>query len=283
MYNAVFEADNGRVYYFGTKGKTIFDMEIGDGVAVDVGTSQGFLQVGETVENYTVRGRNITTNGVIYGADIDKRKKEMRGVFAPFTSGRLVIENKYYIRVTVKETPSFSPVKGDGRFTMLLFAPYPFFNEIETRSLLIGETKPDFSFPVNYSTPHLFGIKDATAPINIYNSGDVKADFSLRIRCNGLCQNVVLRNLNTFEELKLNGEMVLGDVINFYKADNGVLRCELIRDGQRVDVLNWVDDESNLFELQRGDNVISATDDNGGANLFVTLMFNPSVVAVYED
>ena len=166
---------------------------------------------------------------------------------------------------------------------MLLFAPYPFFKEIETKSLLIGETKPNFSFPVNYDVPHLFGIKDATAPINIYNSGDVKADFSLRIRCTGLCKNVVLRNLNTFEELKLNGEMVLGDVINFYKEDNGVLRCELIRDGQSVDILNWVDDESNLFELQRGDNVISATDDNGGANLFVTLMFNPSVVAVYED
>lgn len=283
MYNAVFEADNGRVYYFGKKGKTIFDMEIGDGVSVDIGTSQGFLQIGETVENYTISGRNITVNGAIYGADVDKRKKEMRGVFSPFTSGRLTIENKYYIRVTVKETPSFSPIKGDGRFTMLLFAPYPFFKEIETRSFLVGETKPHFTFPVNYAKTHFFGIKDATAPINIYNSGDVKADFRLHIRCTGLCQNVAVRNLSTFEELKLNGEMILGDVINFYKSDNGVLRCELVRDGQTIDILNWVDDESDLFELQRGENVISATDDGGGANLFVNLIFNPSVVAVYED
>ena len=49
MYSAIFEADNGQKYIFGRDGETVFDMDLGNGVTVNVGTSQGFSQVGETV------------------------------------------------------------------------------------------------------------------------------------------------------------------------------------------------------------------------------------------
>ena len=282
MYNAVFEADNGRVYYFGVKGKTLFDMDVGEGVSADIGTSQGYLQIGETVENYTISGRNITVTGVIYD-DIQNGKKRMRGVFAPFTSGRLTIDGKYYIRVYVKDAPSFSPVRDNGKFSMLLYAPYPYFKEIQTESVLIGEIVPQFSFPVNYQETHLFGTKEKDAVINIYNGGDVKSQFSVIIQCSGVSKNVIIRNLYTFEELKLNGEFLAGDVAMVYKGEDGILRAELTRNGDVIDILSWVDDDSDFFELQIGDNLISATDDAGGENLFVNVVFSNTVVAVYED
>ena len=174
MYNAVFEADNGRKYVFGIDGKTAFDMGIGSGVPVDIGTSQGFLQVGETVENYTISGRTIEVKGAIYN-DIPKRKKEMRGVFAPFVSGKLTIQGKYFIRVYVKETPTFSPKNDDGRFTMVLFAPYPYFYDVNEVVKTVGTIKPMFSFPINYATPHKFGERVGESYINLLNEGDVNA------------------------------------------------------------------------------------------------------------
>ena len=130
MYNVIFESENGQKYVFGADGETVFDMDLGNGVSVDIGTSQGFSQVGETVESMTVGGRQISVRGDIFG-NIQSRKKIMRKVFAPFVWGKLIFEGKHYIRVCVKDTPTFSPVKDDGRFTMLLYAPFPFFYSVD--------------------------------------------------------------------------------------------------------------------------------------------------------
>ena len=67
MYSAIFESDNGQKYVFGADGETVFDIDLGNGVSVNVGTSQGFSQVGETVESMTVGGRAITVRGTVFG------------------------------------------------------------------------------------------------------------------------------------------------------------------------------------------------------------------------
>lgn len=282
MYNAVFESDNGRKYVFGVDGETAFDMDIGNGITVDIGKSQGFLQVGETVENFTVTGRPIEVKGVIYG-DVAKKKREMRGVFAPFVSGRLTIQGKYYIRVYVQDTPSFSPAKDNGRFTMVLFAPYPFFYSTENIVKNIGNIEPMFSFPVNYAEPHQFGKKGDQKYVNLLNEGDVGVPFNVLIRSSGASTNVVLRNLENLKYLRLNGALTIGDSAKVYRDDKNILRAELTRNGEVVDIISWIDEGSDLFELGQGTNIITFNDDENGANLDVTITFNPAVVAVYED
>lgn len=47
-------------------------------------------------------------------------------------------------------------------------------------------------------------------------------------------------------------------------------------------MITWIDDESSLFELEPGDNLISANDDQGGAALIASFTFNPAVGALYE-
>ena len=106
----------------------VFDMDIGNGISVDISTSQGFSQIGESVEGQWVTGKLISVKGVIY-ENVSRRRKMLRDVFSPFTNGRLSFDNGHYIDVYVKDTPSFSPVKDDGRFTMLLYAPFPFFSK----------------------------------------------------------------------------------------------------------------------------------------------------------
>ena len=77
MYSAKFESDNGLTFVFGANGGNVFDMDLGSGVSVDIGTSQGFSQIGETVETLAVNGRAISVKGVLF-KDIDNQKKNMR-------------------------------------------------------------------------------------------------------------------------------------------------------------------------------------------------------------
>ena len=50
MFEVVFENDNGKKFAFGSSGGNWFAMNIADGMEVTLGKSQGFAQIGETVE-----------------------------------------------------------------------------------------------------------------------------------------------------------------------------------------------------------------------------------------
>lgn len=282
MYNVVFENDNGSKYYFGANGTTVFDMDLGSGVSVNIGTSQGFSQVGETMQSRTVSGRTISVKGAVYG-NVQGRKKSMRNVISPFSCGRLIFEGQYYIRVCVKSAPTFSSIKNDGRFTMQFYAPYPFFKSLNEKNIEIGYIKPLFSFPVNYATPHKFGERSAARYKSIYNESDVSIPFSLHISSYGTSTNPIIANLQTFKTLKINGTVNAGEYIEIYRNDDNVLQAVLNSNGVTSDIISWIDESSNLFELEVGDNLISALDDEGGTNLFAKIIYNPTVVAVYES
>lgn len=282
MYSVVFENDNGQKYLFGANGNTVFDMDIGNGMSINLGTSQGFSQVGETVETRSVTGRTIAVSGVVYG-DVPAQKRQMRNIIAPFASGRLVFEGRQFIRVVVKDAPSFSPVRDDGRFTMSFFAPFPFFYDLTEQSVLIGEILPMFRFPVNYGEPHKFGARSGAKYKNIFYDGDVNTAFSLTITASGVSVDPTITNLTTFERLKINGTLSAGDVVRIYRDSSNILRAELESGGETVDILSWIDDSSDLFELTVGDNLIQFNDDGGGEALTVRIGYCLTYAAVYED
>lgn len=282
MYKVVFENDNGKTFEFGPGGGNWFGMNIGDGMDITLGTSQGFAQVGETVETQAVSGRAIDVTGRFIG-DIVAGKNAMRNVCAPLASGQLVFNESHYIRVYVKAAPSFSAVKNNGIFKMQFYAPFPFFSTLEECYKSLGSVTPQFRLPINYATPHRFGTKSTNKYMNVYNSGDVRIPFKAVIQSKGTCTNPVITNLLTLETLKLNGTLSAGEFVTIYRDENNVLRAEKTAGTEVTDVITWVDDESALFELAPGDNLISATDEQDGASLSVGFTYNPAVGVLYES
>ena len=282
MYSLVFEKENGKKYVFGAEGATVVDANVGYGASISLGTSQGFGQIGETVDTQSVSGRNIIIKGTIYG-NVEERKRTLRNICAPFSKGKLIFNSKYYTNVYVKDAPTFSPKKTDGRFTMLFYAPYPFFYTMDENSAIIGEITPMFSFPVNYATEHKFGEKSLVKYFNVVNSGDVRTPFSLIIEAKADTENVTISNLKTFKFLKINGALKSGEIINIYRNSSNILKAELVSNNTVTDILYRISDDSTLFDLEVGDNLIQADDDSGGANIIVRMTYNTAVVAVYED
>lgn len=281
MYSVVFESDKGESYVFGKEGNTVFDMDLGNGVSVNIGTSQGFSQIGETVQSTTVSGRTIPVKGVVYG-NVQERKQTMRRIIAPFATGKLIFENQYYARVRVKDAPTFSSVRNDGRFTMQFYAPFPFFFEKNSKLYELGTTIPAFSFPVNYAESHTFGQRSSIRYKNIINDGDVNVPLNICLQALGTVNNVVISNLDTFQNFKINGIINIGESVNIYRDNENVLRAELTSNGVVSDILSRIDESSDLFELNVGDNLIAVNDDNGGSNVLTRIEFSPAVVALYE-
>lgn len=282
VYEVVFENDNGKTFVFGPNGGNWYGMNIGDGMEITLGKSQGFAQVGETVETQAVSGRSIDVTGRFIG-DIVGGKNALRNVCAPLASGKLVFNGTHYTRVYVKAAPSFSAVKNNGIFKMQFYAPFPFFYTAGESHQVIGGITPQFRLPINYATPHRFGTRDPNKYVNVINSGDVRIPFKAIFRSEGVSENPVVTNLGTYAYLKINGTLSNGEYITIYRDDNNVLRAEKTSGTQVTDVITWIDDESSLFELEPGDNLISATDDQSGATLDVSFEYNPAVGALYES
>lgn len=283
MYNAKFESDSGLTFVFGENGGNVFDMDLGSGVPVNIGTSQGFSQIGETVETLAVNGRPIPVKGVLY-QDVNNQKKNMRKIFAPFVSGKLIFEDGYYTRVFVQDPPSFSPIKNDGRFTMKFFAPFPYFYGKEEELIRVGEIIPKFSFPVNYAESHIFGKLSKSRFVSIFNDSDVKVPYGFQIVVNGTSTNPTVTNLLTFDFLKINGAFEPGDVIDVRRDDNNVLTATLTKgDGTIQDIISLIDDGSTFYELSVGDNLLSVNDDEEGVGMSATVSFKTVMVALYES
>lgn len=281
MFEVIFEADNGKKFTFGRGGSNYFGMSIGNGVDIALGTAQGFSQIGVTVQTQSIGGRAIDVTGEMYG-DIESRKDALRNVCAPLTAGRLVFQKTHFIRVHVKAAPSFSPKKGNGAFKMQFFAPFPFFASVEEKAYSIGAVTKEFRFPVNYSKPHRFGTRSAAKATNVVNDGDVQVPFRLDIQANGTCTNVKVTNLKTLEFLKIAGVLNMGDRVAVYRAEDNAIRAELTSGGIITDIIGRIDDDSTLFDLAAGDNLMAATDDEGGGNLSVQFTFHPARAVLYE-
>lgn len=281
MYEVVFQNDNGKVFTFGPSGSNWFGMSIGNGLEVNIGSSQGFAQIGETVERKSMSGRVIDVNGVFYG-NIVGGKNKLRNICAPLSAGRLICGGKFFIDVHVKSAPTFSAVKNNGRFMMQFYAPFPFFSVLSESIFEIGTLVPKFRFPVNYATPHRFGTRSANRYVNVINPGDVRVPFRLVLMATGTSTNPRITNVETLETLQIRGTITTGQQITIRRDGRNVLRAELTASGQPTDIISWIDEASSLFELAPGDNLIVATDDESGASLEARITFHEGVAALYE-
>lgn len=280
MYYAKFINSKGKTFNFGYRYGNIFDIDGLTGHDMDVAYSQGFNQIGETVENVSVGSHLFEIKGKLLGIPTEQKKK-LLSVFAPFESGRLIFEDKYFLECVVSKTPIITVDRVSPQFELVLTAPYPFWQKMTPENFVVGSYSPKFSFPVNYSEPHIFGIENPSAFINAYNDGEIDAYYRLEFQTKTTTVNPSIINVNTQEFLKLNVTLNQGEK---YVIDRkgGRLIVEKHVDGIVVDAFSSLDEDSDLLFMHVGDNVIRASADEGEDQLVTAITFNSAVVGVYE-
>ena len=138
-----------------------------------------------------------------------------------------------------------------------------------------------FSFPVNYAEPHIFAIEGAGGFVNVYNGGQVEANFRLEFYAKGEVENPEIINATTQEFLRINGTFKNEDKIVVYRK-NGRLLVEKENNGKTEDIFSMLDEDSDLLTIHVGDNVLKATAAKNDNLLTTTIIFNAAVVGVYE-
>lgn len=281
MYNIRYERSDGKALSFSLAQGFIVKSITGDtGYSVDLSISQGYQQVGEMVDSVSIGGQNVVINGFV----LDKKtssKEALLAVFTPLTRGRLYWEDKYYIETYVASSPEISQEK-HSKFSLKLFAPFPFWKSVAETSQTFGSITPLFSFPVNYAEPHTFGMRSRESLVNCLNNGNVPIDFQLEISSRGSVVNPRVSNLTTEQFVSFTGEIESGEKL-IMRRTNGELEV-LISDGrQQRNAFDMLDVESDFFMLAVGDNVLNMSADSGQESAFTFIKFSAAKAGVLAN
>lgn len=276
MYNAKIETNAGAVIRLGYKDGVIFDISPLSGVDVTLATSQGYQQIGETVESQSARGVSRTIRGTFLGDAAETKAREMLRALPVFTTGKLIFDDRYFCNVYVQKTPYVihSPSERKYTFSLMLYCETPYWLDVKESAYLLGGYTPAFTFPIRYDL-HAFGVKNASAFTNCYNGGAVDVPFVAKFTSSAESSGIGLVNVQTLEKLKLDVTLTMGDEI-VIKRENSRLVVEL--NGE--DAFSIFDEDSNLYYIHPGDNVLRATADSGLEALQVSITYNAAETGV---
>lgn len=280
MFDAVFTTSDGQSFAFGYAAGVLWSCDpLGD-LPVDLETSQGYQQVGATVESRIISGVTRTITGRIL-RNADYCKRQLRDIFAPSVTGRLTVAGKYYCDAEVQRCPAISAALRWPTFSFQLYCPSPYWHSVtETLAATIKVT-PVFRLPACY-TSHQYGIREQASYIRIFNDGLDTQNWKLSLTARGDVVNPGVINPETGESLRFVTTLQDGDELQVYR-ENGQLRVEQVIDGKNYDVFAVLDESSDLWTVYHGAQAWQRTADSGDSWLFLSLTMHAAFTTIITE
>lgn len=261
-----------------------------DGLENNILSNSTAYEDGTTVINTKTSERYINITGIIKETikdDLLNRRKELMKVFNPKLKGILIYENgdiKKTIECYIEDAPRFSSrnVRTQQNFIIRLYCPDPYWTDTEQSKAEIALWEGKFHFPLAIAKKGVvMGIKQPSLIVNINNSGDVKTGMVIEFKARGALSNPSLFNVNTREYIKINKDIVAGEIIrintNFNKK-----KIESILNGVTTNILNYIDlgGGDTFLQLDTGDNLFRYDAEINPSNLEINIYFSPKYLGV---
>lgn len=280
MNHIIFKAESGKSIDFRLEnGLIIAHIENLTNHGASIVMTQAWQQIGESVGGVSFAGRSLTIRGYVKS---DAARKKMLDILIPGIRGMLIFEEKYAIDCYVYDSPTIAQEKM-GQFTFRLYAPYPWWRGIDEKVIMLGIITPNFSFPVNYAIPHKFGTVDRSGYINVINEGTLPCSYELEIKGNEPIKNPSMINMYTLGKIAFDIEIPTGSTLRMKREEGNISIMMEDPSGDREDVFASLSYDSDMFELNVGDNVLQPIADEGGDGMQIIIKYSEVYAGVSND
>lgn len=280
MFDAEFVSSDGQRFLFGYAAGVLYTIDpLGD-LPVTLETSQGYQQVGTTVESRSVSGVTRTITGRIL-RNVDCCKRMLRDIFVPYGTGRLTVDGKFWCDTEVQRCPAISTASRWPTFSFQLYCPNPYWHSVEEVSVSNLQVTPVFQLPVCYDA-HLYGIRALNDTQKILNAGLATQDFVLTLTATGTVVNPVIRDLTTGEFLRFLVTLQSEDRIQLWRKD-GRLQISYVVGGIAVNGFSILDESSTLWTLRHGTQYWQRTADSGTDHLYFTVSYHSAFSTIVTE
>lgn len=229
-------------------------------------TSNGAYNIGDKIENQAVESKTFALAGTIIGV-AQRHKDLLLRTVAPMQKGILTYNGALSIEVYPKITPSIEKFAVNPMFTFTLFAPYPFWRTAEEKAdEIVGLTKI-FKFPWNISVPYRFSEYSAASYISLINDGTVPSRWRAEFYAGAPMSRPRIENMITGAYVQINKDMEIGEKIIIDTTGQELTVTGVSLEGEEQSLFEYLDIDSDPFELMVGDNLVRGSATSGGANL----------------
>lgn len=275
--------DAGVTLHLGADYGIPYNLDPLNGVDVALKLAQGVNQIGQTVGGQTVAGvyRELTADCSSEHGDADALL--LLQSLPYFTTGTLYFMDKYFCRFVLSKTPYTTQIHGFPRLNIMLFCPRPYWYDLTAVTYVLGGFVPSFRLPVNYATPHRFGVRTNIGWLNARNPGALAVPFTAVLTCDAEVVNPRVVNVITGAQIGLQATLSPGDVVEIYRTTTDKLALKRTRSGVTESVFALLDEASDLTELAAGDNMLATQADTGADNLQVTISFYPMRTGILPE
>lgn len=279
MYNAKIITEDGNTVSFGYQYGILFDISPLSGADVDVNTSQGFQQIGTTVESLGVGGISRTIKGTFINKSLDEAKSMLANL-PVFARGTLWFNDEYYCNIVIQKTPTIAKKNKKTTFTMMVYCNTPFWYDTNRNAYSMGIWQKRFRFPTAFDS-HIFAERDASAFVDCYNYGSVRTAPTITFTASSTVTNFGLINANTLEYLRINTSLEAGETVTVYRK-NSRLYIERDNGNATEDIFEYLDEYSDLYWLYPGSNILRMTADQNEAGLQCVVSFENAYMGVID-
>ena len=277
------ETDAGAALDIGWDYGTPYSLDPINGVNVDLQTAQGVNQIGNTVEKQSVAGVSRELIIHCHSTHGDADAALLLEKLPYFTSGTMYFEDKYFCRFVLSKTPYTKSIHPYPVLDMMLFCPKPFWYDLTAQSFVLGGFTPSFRLPVNYSTPHRFGVRTSVGWLNAHNPGALAVPFTAVLTSEADVTNPRVDNIVTGQSIRLLTTLTPGQTIEIYRTTTDKLAVKRTEGGVEENIFSLLDEDSDLVELAAGDNLLKANADTNADNLQVAVRFYPMVSGILPE
>ena len=249
-------------------------------------SSQAIGQHGSYYTNTTMQPRTISIVGYVSATfeDFQSIKRFLHRFVNP-THEFKIIRNDKAIKGYPTSTVRFSHNQTEAyaglyKFMIDIYCPTPFWGDVSDTRALISYWTGDFKFPLSITKPGIpMGHKNPELIVNVNNQGDIDTGMKIQFKALGSCNNPSLFNVNTREFIKINRNMVAGEIITI-NTNYGEKKITRYLDGDTSEFMNYLDLDSTFLQLAPGDNLFRYDAETNLNNLQVVIDYNPRYLGV---
>ncbi|CAB1243774.1 conserved protein of unknown function [Ruminococcaceae bacterium BL-6] len=240
-------------------------------------------QDGKTVESQLLEERTPSITLTIHADNVDdlyQWRRKLFAIFSPKLSGILQYTNNAGTRTIpciVDGEPTAKDRKGRGQQILIqLFCPDPYWLDTAESKAEMALWAGDFYFPlvIPVDTGAIMGHRMSNLIVNAYNPGDVACGIRIEFTALASVETPSILNVDTRELMKVKRTMAAGDklIINTAFGNETV---KLNHSGIESNAMNYIDLDSDFFQLYPGDNLLRYDANSGIDNLECAIYYRP--------
>lgn len=193
---------------------------------------------------------------------------------------------EYYLIAELVAQPTFATGFEDSNYRfqkgLLQFTSAdPYLYEKNQSVVQIATWVPSFEFELDITSPDgiEMGYRSPSLIANVVNTGQERTGMIIKFKALGSMSTPSLVNINTYENFKLNMELLPGDVVEV-STFSGRKYAKLTRNNVVTSVFGRIDLASTFLQLETGDNLFRYDAATGIDNLEVSIYFSNMFVGV---